>query len=90
MPNDGGPAFPTDPLHGVDGTSYLRPPSSGMSLRDYYAGVALPVLLALEVPTTYPPSDWLPATHRLSPGVAARRAFEIADAMIAARDVDHD
>lgn len=74
--NDGGPAFPLskdaalDPVTDMSGADI----SSGMSLRDWFAGQAMAGWLAC-----YAPGDAVKA-----PGVA-RFAYEIADAMLAAR-----
>jgi hypothetical protein len=79
--NDGGPAFPVpneqryeDPVHGV-----IRPSDiygeghTGMSLRDWFAGMALRVRYGDGTAMT--PED------------AAVMAYQLADAMLAAREV---
>lgn len=68
----GGPAFPV-PLH--PGQSYQgHAPCDGMTLRDYFAAKALNGLLASS------PSD-----EEISPKGVAEFAYDIADAMLAAR-----
>jgi hypothetical protein len=65
---DGGPAFPT--LDYEDG----RPPSPGMSLRDYFAAHALAAYVAANSPASDEDGEF-----------AAEYAYELADAMIAHR-----
>ena len=70
--NDGGPAFPTPP-----GTQY----NDGMSLRDWFAGKAMQTLLA--------DPECKEAAHALhinTERYVALSSYEIADAMIAARE----
>ena len=75
--NDGGPAFPVSretalsPITDMGGNDV----SSGMSLRDYYAGQALAGMCAYHGRYGY--------TN--GPGEIALRAYEIADAMLAER-----
>lgn len=70
---DGGPAFPHPPMRfdsqqqAAEWKKYL----SGMSLRQWYAGMALQGLIGQEDH----PVDWIP--------LLAKTAFECADAMIA-------
>lgn len=66
--DDGGPAFPRD--HRSDG-------HNGMSLRDYFAGQALPMLIDL-------------LRHDAHPGLSyvdycSQQAYVMADAMLKAR-----
>lgn len=72
MKNDGGPAFPNNPVayHDPKGKVYLA--ETGMSLRDYFAAMALQGMLAVE------PSD-ATATE------FAHQAYEMADAMLKER-----
>ena len=62
--NDGGPAFP-------NGVSEYALDRAGMTLRDWFAGQALPGLVA---------HGWY------DPEKAARLALDYADAMLAARE----
>lgn len=67
--NDGGPAFPHDMGH-LD-----EPNTAGLSIRDYFAGKALPALIECSESMR----DWknIPKT-----------AYEMADAMLVARDAE--
>lgn len=84
--SDGGPAFPTPDCSQWDGA--MR--TYGMSLRDYFAGIALQGLLA---------ADGLSGIHEKEhhgsvirgprwhePESIANTAFELADAMLAERN----
>lgn len=65
--DDGGPAFPRPETTGYH-------PQSGMTLRDYFAAIALPWALAnrdVSQPWKFP---------------AAMAAYEVADAMLTARN----
>lgn len=64
--DDGGPAFP----NADEGQGWG---SSGMSLRDWFAGQALVGIISAE------------GEERTGSPIAAHRAFEISDAMLAAR-----
>lgn len=67
--NDGGPAYPLQPAS-MSETHYL-----GMSLRDYFAGQALPAVIV----------EWRdaqPPIHETWNQMAARNAYALADAMI--------
>ena len=68
--DDGGPAFPREEVVMRDGTRY-GPVQPGMSLRDWFAGQALAGLCAAQV----------------SPSVVVvvEEAYQLADAMLAAR-----
>lgn len=72
--NDGGPAFPGeqgyDPEDGWNKTW-----GAGMSLRDYFAGQALAGLIA--------DREWYDTE---TASTIAMRAYELADAMLAARE----
>lgn len=73
---DGGPAFAGglfEPQHG--GSNDREPWNHGMSLRDWFAGHAMSGLLA----NKGDPDDYLT--------MAARDAYRVADAMLAARKV---
>jgi hypothetical protein len=81
--NDGGPAFPgtlyisgrgnCQPVTFPDGTVEWQEMSSGMTLRDYFAGQALAGLL------TQPAEDAFEANH------FATAAYQMADAMLKER-----
>ncbi len=70
MKNDGGPAFPhwvgSDPCNPLE-------PRDGMSLRDWFAGMALQGFVSR---TPFPDGPWTEAGDC---------AYKIADAMLAAR-----
>ena len=69
--NDGGPAFPfAKEMETIQGLQF----STGMSLRDYFAGQALAGLLTQL------------AEDEFGPGHFAKASYEMADAMIAARN----
>ena len=75
-PNDGGPAFPNGPagdvMCGEDGRQWHQyPPTTGMSLRDWFAGMALSSM-------TVSPED--------SDEAIADHAYRIADAALKARE----
>ena len=76
--NDGGPAFPSDLL--INGSVTARKPYDGMSLRDWFAGQALPPIMVLCAADTRLKNE----THAQ---MFARKAWDAADAMIAAREV---
>ena len=76
---DGGPAFAGglfEPQHG--GSNDREPWNPGMSLRDWFAGQAIPAII-----------ERCGADHRQShehiTDYFARKAYEVADAMISAR-----
>jgi hypothetical protein len=70
MKDDGGPAFPWED---VGGLSQNPAASSGMTLRDWFAGMALTT-------QNHPGMDLPDCPQR-----AAQLAYELADAMIKAR-----
>jgi len=72
---DGGNAFPlmVDPSAGTD----VRNRASGMSLRDYFAAAALPL-----IDETFGGMNRLP---HLTTATVAVLAYEVADAMLAER-----
>jgi hypothetical protein len=80
QPKDGGPAFPvlTDMSGGE--AYYLATP--GMSLRDWFAGQALPSLVATESENN---RSWQDGSRHI-----AAAAYAISDALLAAREVPHD
>jgi hypothetical protein len=69
---DGGPAFPCEQGHGPDGT-WNQTFDSGMTLRDYFAGKAMQATIN-------------ECSRRSDYAAFARQAYEVADAMIAARE----
>ena len=88
---DGGPAFPGGPggdsMQGEDGRiSHQYPGHPGMTLRDWFAGQALQGMIASEshpegcgmMPEPRPRETW--------EARAAKRAYDWADVMIAARE----
>lgn len=70
--DDGGSAFPTDA-----GSAFSHKTESGMSLRDYFAAAALMGLTA----NTH--EEFLVEPY--TPGVVAKHAYRLADAMLEAR-----
>ncbi len=70
--NDGGPAFPVPDSHYADGQ--VQYGSNGMTLRDWYAGQALAGLEAN-------------SSVDMTVEDAAVMAYQLADAMIKAREV---
>ncbi|MBA1234752.1 hypothetical protein G7Z98_09315 [Pseudomonas stutzeri] len=72
----GGPAFPCEGGNKfISGNEIRRTlPSSGMTLRDYFAAKALPILMEHH-------GDRLPYVHK----DVAEESYRIADAMLAAR-----
>lgn len=70
--NNGGPAFPRPYFeHPTNGEHSLA--QEGMSLRDYFAGQALGGIIASE------------GESRIPSDIVAKRAYELADAMLTAR-----
>ena len=91
--NDGGPAFPN--LSSIDPYSNTREiyPSTGMTLRDYFASSAIPALLKegsngiiinYETDIGISPSEYIPKEHW--PIVIAKCAYKYADALLAERE----
>lgn len=73
--NNGGPAFPVYDHH-ADGQQFLA--ETGMTLRDYFAGQAVSQIIATCANDT---------THGMSKAdYFAGRAYEMADAMLKARE----
>ena len=74
MKPDGGPAFPMADQYTQNGDPVYQG-SCGMTLRDYFAAAALKAMLSLH------------PTYQTGPdrNSAARRSYEIADAMLAER-----
>jgi hypothetical protein len=73
--DDGGPAFPRT---GTDGTIQ---PQSGMTLRDWFAGQSL-----TSIGNEYVAHGEITEGARLHAATLAAHAYNIADAMIAARE----
>jgi hypothetical protein len=72
---DGGPAFPQ---HGFDTVAERFTSQGGMTLRDYFAGLALMGVMASRNPTSprfYPEDD-------------AAYVYAVADAMLKAREAE--
>lgn len=76
--DDGGPAFPTEP--NTQPGFYLH---HGMSLRDYFAGQALPAVIVVTSEGNHRPI-MRDGERTIAPAIA-RDAYEMADAMLAAR-----
>jgi hypothetical protein len=78
--NTGGPAFPTK--RRVQRAGYLTDeyePCGGMTLRDYFAAKAMPAVLT---------ELWQQGEHESPiPPLAAKFSYEVADAMLQARNV---
>ena len=81
---DGGAAFPHDGF-AISGHESLSRPSNGMSLRDWFAGMALPMSAADDniYGTTIELSERI---NQPLPVTMAKMAYEIADAMLAERE----
>jgi len=73
--NNGGPAFPHTHESWHSYPDRMAQPPSGMSLRDWFAGQALAGLLTQ------------PAEIEFGPGHFAKASYKMADAMLAAREV---
>ena len=78
--NDGGPAFPVMPPIETDGQSAsgYPYPSSGLSLRDWFAGMAMQGLIAA--------SGKPDGNVYYDDGVITKSAFDMANAMLTARE----
>jgi len=77
--NDGGPAFPSQPIQQMPGVGGIMIEQGGMTLRDWFAGQALAGVCG---------SPELMAT--INPGggdrAIAQACWQMADAMLAERD----
>lgn len=73
--DNGGPAFPTGP------NSWGRDESDGMTLRDWFAGQALPQIIAINEKVTANRD----APYEAVLKVTAEHCYRIADAMLSAR-----
>lgn len=78
--NDGGSAFPCDAR---ETPTQWEGPSNGMSLRDYFAGQAMPAILS-NLLLLAAQTDKAPSAEMLAK-VAAEGAYGYADALLAAR-----
>jgi len=72
--NDGGPAYPCQPLERDGMPSAAMEP--GLSIRDHFAGLAMQAHIGLDM---YAKGEWMP--HKV-----ATHAYEMADAMLAERE----
>jgi hypothetical protein len=85
--NDGGPAFPKplDPFPNVqDIANASKVPSSGMSLRDWFAGQALAGWLG-----SYGDTREHPATIPGGADRIAELSYQMADALLQSREATH-
>lgn len=82
--NDGGPAFPVDEVRLSDGTG-ISAGHDGMSLRDHFAGQSLAGMLA-NAPYLMAIRDEAKHRGENAEDYIARTAYELADAMIKARE----
>lgn len=73
--NDGGPAFPFGQISETTGQPVNGFYDPGMSLRDWFAGLALQGICA-----SGPSSEW-------SSEMLAQEAYQLADAMLKAREI---
>lgn len=83
--NDGGPAFPYEQHQTQDGT-WNQTTERGMSLRDYFAASALK---GMEIPNGggYSDNDHERGNPKYEAAWISRQAYCIADAMLAASEV---
>jgi hypothetical protein len=77
--NDGGPAFPAQPIHHFPDGITMSQNQGGMTLRDYFAGQALAGICVPAQLTDGPITDW--EFDKIAPV-----AWKAADAMLAARE----
>jgi len=74
--NNGGSAFPL-PVEDTDCCSRLDSGYGGMNLRDYFAAKAMQSVVAIN-------------GRNISPKASASHAYELADAMLKAREVGNE
>ncbi len=92
-PADGGPAFPVTPPLDRDASEWAAVISGGVSVRDYFAAKALPIVYDLYSRARCRDEDDVAAVNVSSDGggpapdatIIAEYAFSMADAMIAER-----
>ena len=87
--NDGGPAFPAQPMHKFPDGAIISLNQGGMTLRDYFAGQALAGVvpgIEHEVDKIDPDSKYYDQSSDQLHQCAAIRAYCYADAMLAARE----
>lgn len=75
----GGPAFPTDNAHQTGPHSYH---SEGMTLRDWFAGMAMQSMITHNLKGQEP---W-PTTDKIWVEAIAEESYSMADAMLAVRE----
>ena len=75
----GGPAFPV--LHQNEITGHIPPETAGMTLRDYFAAKAMQAVLTSPILMAAVGSKGGSATQHL-----AKQSYEMADAMLKARE----
>ena len=77
---DGGPAFPTAKrIKHISDQSYIAPDEPGMTLRQFYAAMAMQGIIARSGVTIVNEGQ----DRMLVPNAVARGAFDYADAMLA-------
>ena len=74
---NGGPAFPFPHVIADANSPYFKPGAPGMTLEDWFAGMALQALLSR--------APHSPANYDPPPRVAAVQAYSYAEAMIEAK-----
>jgi len=63
-------------------------PSEGMTLRDHFAGVALPVTIGLVLECSPPPASYGGTIPPMFHETVARLSYQMADAMLAERMIE--
>lgn len=91
--NDGGPAFPHTHIIGINGMLHDTQSIGGMSLRAYFAGLAMQAIIQSSVSSPAAAQAFIENTKGFG-GMADRTTAAIsmayADAMIAALEVRHE
>lgn len=95
MINDGGPAFPTltyDQVAASNGIGISVTDHPGMTLRDYFAGMAMAALIAEPLNEGESSTAWRWTSQLLlsGPDTFAHAAYMMADAMLRAREASND